>query len=629
VWTGVLPGNLRSTNELDFRVLGPLQVAAKGSFLPLGGAKQRAVLALLLLNANEVVSVDRLIDALWGGSPPRSAANIVQGYVSHLRKVLEPGRRRGEHELLVSRPPGYALRIAPGQLDADRFAELAGEGRRLLGEGDARAASDRLREALRLWRGPPLGDLAYESFVRVDADRLEELRLAVLEDRLDADLALGRQAEVVPELRELVAEHPLRERFREQLMVALYRAGRQAEALEVYRTGRHVLREELGIEPGPGLRELERSILQQDPALGGPASPPPPTARRRRRPLVAVVAAIAVGVTAGVVLATRAGAPGHPPVVVYPDSVAVIDPSSNKVVDDIIVGSYPVALAADTGRVYVSNVGDATVSEIDSRTRSVVDVFAFSRAADLAADGGDLWGADGGAPGHTPPGVGNGTVLDWRPGPTPRTIRVGPSRNGPEEQTTLATDGPDSYAVWVGNQNTATVQEIDRELGTTVLTIHGVAPGGLAAVGAATDDTVWASDPTRGLVVRIDAQLGHIVRRVHVADRPTRVAADRQSVWVVTSGERHELLRIDPATGRTVARIPLPIKPKRVALGSGSVWVTGYRWSNGLNAARGGALLRIDPATDRIAAKFPLGDVAADGVVVARGLVWVAVAPSG
>jgi hypothetical protein len=181
----------------------------------------------------------------------------------------------------------------------------------------------------------------------------------------------------------------------------------------------------------------------------------------------------------------------------------------------------------------------------------------------------------------------------------------------------------------VGNQNTATVQEIDRELGTTVLTIHGVAPGGLAAVGAATDDTVWASDPTRGLVVRIDAQLGHIVRRVHVADRPTRVAADRQSVWVVTSGERHELLRIDPATGRTVARIPLPIKPKRVALGSGSVWVTGYRWSNGLNAARGGALLRIDPATDRIAAKFPLGDVAADGVVVARGLVWVAVAPSG
>src|SRR5262249_40766801 len=165
------------TSELDFRVLGPLEVAANGTFLPLGGAKQRAVLALLVLHANNVVSVDRLIDELWGAEPPESALNMLQGYVSHLRKVLEPHRSRGEHELLVSRPPGYVLQIRPEQLDAERFDRLVTEGRRLLEEGDVDAAAARLRAALGLWRGPALGDLGYQRFARPEAERLEELRL--------------------------------------------------------------------------------------------------------------------------------------------------------------------------------------------------------------------------------------------------------------------------------------------------------------------------------------------------------------------------------------------------------------------------------------------------------------------
>src|SRR5207253_413782 len=164
-------------NELDFRVLGPLQIAANGALLPLGGAKQRAVLALLLLQANEVVSSDRLIDELWGDAPPESATNMLQGYVSHLRKMLEPGRGRGDHELLVSRAPGYMMQIHSDQLDAKRFERLATEGRRLLGEREAEAAAQRLRTALALWRGGALDDLAYEAFARVDIDRLEELRL--------------------------------------------------------------------------------------------------------------------------------------------------------------------------------------------------------------------------------------------------------------------------------------------------------------------------------------------------------------------------------------------------------------------------------------------------------------------
>jgi DNA-binding SARP family transcriptional activator len=254
---------------LDFRVLGPLQVAANGTFLPLGGAKQRAVLALLLLHVNEVVPSERLIDELWGETPPESAANMLQGYVSHLRKTLEPGRKRGAHELLVSRPSGYTLQIRPDQLDAERFERLTGEGRQLLASGDADAAAERFREALSLWSGPALADLAREPFARADAERLEELRLAALEDRIDADLGLGRQDELVPELEILVKRHPLQERLRAQLMLSLYRSGRQAEALAEYQSIRRLLFDELGLVPSRELQDLEKAILAHDHALDG------------------------------------------------------------------------------------------------------------------------------------------------------------------------------------------------------------------------------------------------------------------------------------------------------------------------------------------------------------------------
>ena len=262
------------------------------------------MLAFLLLHANEVVSTDRLIDDLWGDSPPESAANMLQGYVSHLRKTLEPGRGRGEHELLVSRAPGYTLQIRSDQLDAKRFERLATEGRRLLADRDANTAVERLRAARALGRGGALDDLAYEAFARADIDRLEELRLQTLEDRIDADLALGGHEALVAELRELVDRYPLRERLRAQLMAALYRCGRQAEALESYREVRRTLLEDLGVEPGPALRQLEQAILRQDPSLGAPAPPPAPVATRlaRRWPLL-VGAAVLVGAALAAVLA--------------------------------------------------------------------------------------------------------------------------------------------------------------------------------------------------------------------------------------------------------------------------------------------------------------------------------------
>jgi DNA-binding SARP family transcriptional activator len=598
--------------------------------LPLGGAKQRAVLGLLLLHANEVVSLDRLIDELWGESPPDSAANIVQGYVSHLRKALEPGRGRGEHELLVSRPPGYMLRIERDQLDADRFVRLSGEGRRLLEEGDADSAAQRLGAALALWRGPALADLAYERFARPDVERLEELRLVALEDRIDTDLALGRNGPLVGELRELVAEHPLRERLRGQLMAALYRSGRQAEALEVYREGRVALSAELGIEPGPALRELERAILQQDSALGGPAAPPLQVRPRlRRRWWAAAAAVVLAGGAAAALLSTRGGPGGAAPVTVYPHSVAVIDPDDATIVDDVLVGSYPTALAADDEFVYVVNNGDATVSRIEPEPRRVLDTSSLSRAIDLLAVGGHLWAANGGAPGHTPLGVGPGTVLDYGPGPTLRALRVGPSIIGDEEQTTLASDGRSSFAIWAGNQDSRTVREIDVSLARTLETLHGIAPAGLAAVGNSSGDTVWASEPSRGLVVRIDGNARRVVGRISVPGRPKRLAATEQAVWVIASGGGGSLWRIDPKTNAVVARIQLGLVPKRVVLGAGSVWVTGNRRSDGHGRETGGTVLRVDPETNRIGDRIDLGDVAADGIIVSHGLVWVAVPPMG
>jgi DNA-binding SARP family transcriptional activator len=246
--------------RLEFGILGPLEARAGGEPVPLGGARQRAVLAVLLTHAGELVSADRLIDELWGDNPPGTAANVLQGYVSHLRKAL--GR-----EAIATRDPGYVVELEHGQLDLHRFEAVVEEGRRALAGGDPERAAALLREGLALWRGPALADFAYEPFAQAEIARLEELRLVAVERRIEADLALGRHAEVAGELEALIAKHPLRERLRAQLMLALYRAGRQAEALEAYRVARAALVDGLGIDPSPALQDLERAILRQDPAL--------------------------------------------------------------------------------------------------------------------------------------------------------------------------------------------------------------------------------------------------------------------------------------------------------------------------------------------------------------------------
>jgi WD40 repeat protein/DNA-binding SARP family transcriptional activator len=256
-----------AATRLEFRILGPLAVRIDGASIAIGGPKQRALLALLLLSANRVVSRERLVEELFAEQSLNSADHALRNQVSRLRKVLAPAA--ADEPRLVARAPGYLLRVEPGELDLEHFERLVAAGRETLAEGDPARAAESLRSAQHLWRGRPLADLEFEPFARVEVERLEELRLAAVEERIDAELVLGRQLALVPELEALGAEHPYRERFHAQLMLALYRSGRQAEGLKVYRRTRTLLTEELGLEPGIELQKLERAILVQDPALNG------------------------------------------------------------------------------------------------------------------------------------------------------------------------------------------------------------------------------------------------------------------------------------------------------------------------------------------------------------------------
>lgn len=256
-------------NDVSFSILGTFELRAGDRQITIGAARVRALLAVLVLNAGEVVSADRLIDELWGQDPPASASHALQVYVSEARKALGTAR-----DVLQTAAPGYVLRLGRDAVDVQLFERRTDAARAALAAGDAAAAADHFDEAFALWRGEPLSDFAYEPFAQLAIQRLEELRLSAEEDRIAADLLLGRHREAMPRLHELVRLHPLRERLHEHLIVALYRSGRQAEALQAYQDAREVLVEQLGIDPSRSLQELEKRVLNQDPSLDRPEGRP-------------------------------------------------------------------------------------------------------------------------------------------------------------------------------------------------------------------------------------------------------------------------------------------------------------------------------------------------------------------
>ena len=404
---------------MNFQLLGDLGVVSDGERVRVAGRKQRALLAVLLLHANEVVSADRLIEDLWGQDPPAQAAKSVQVHVWRLRKALAPvsGGASGEGRLLT-RSSGYVLRVEQGELDVGELDRLVREGSEALREGQFERAGDLLREGLALWRGAPLAEFAYESFAQPEIGRLCELRLHALQGRIDADLACGLDASLVGELEALVSEHPSAERLRAQLMLALYRSGRQADALEVYRQTRRVLLDDLGLEPGEDLKRLNQAILDHDPELdlAAPAPGPlgtavePPALDRgqgvpgrraagrgaeRSRSRVLIAATVGLGlilVAVAAVLITRAHRSRS--VTALANSVAVINPVADRAVADTSVGVGPDSIAAGVGGIWVANTDDHSISNIDPASRRVVRTLSFGDVDGVAADSSALWTVD-------------------------------------------------------------------------------------------------------------------------------------------------------------------------------------------------------------------------------------------
>jgi YVTN family beta-propeller protein len=610
---------------LEFRILGPLEVVEGDRTFLLGRGKQRALLAFLVLHANEVVPVDKLVDELWGEVAPSSATKIVQNYVSQLRQSLADGT-----PLLHTRGAGYVLELQAGQLDVDRFEQLLDEGRRALGSGDSSKASVAFREALGIWRGPALADFTYEAFAQSEIARLEERRLLALEDRIEADLALGRHADLVPELEACIARHPLRERLRGQLMLALYRSGRQAEALQVYADTRRVLVDELGLEPGKDLRGLEGQILRHDPALELPAhrSAKPPrieSKRRRRAGLVAATLVILAAAGAAVLLLLRSEPAATPEpagaadstaaVPVPPNSVAIIDPRTNAVVASVPVGAHPVSIVVGESAVWVANVDDQTVMRIDPETRKVVKTIGLGiEPTGLAVGDGAVWVAGGFDHALLRIDTSDNLVRERL------TIepRVGSLPEGYERGPSAVTVG--EGAVWLAHGQEVT--RIDPATGTVEARIG--AGGSWSGAVAAGEGAVWTIDngarpgrQERPGVDRIRPRTNSVVATVPFSTPPraqTAIAVGEGAVWATTTvGD--EVWKIDPRANLVSRIIPAGDSPIALALGEGGLWVADEEVRT---------VSRIDPYRGMLVATIELPHEL-DGIAAGEGAVWVSV----
>jgi len=557
---------------IEIRLLGPLEALVDNEPVELGPPQQRTLLALLSLHAGTPVRLGAIEEALWDGEQPRSAAKLVQTYVSRLRKLLGP-------DSIQFAPPGYIL-DSGSIVDALRFRELVDRGR--------------LEEALALWRGNALSDLPA---LAADARYLDELRLSAIEEWVASELEVGEGPALVSELEPLVAAHPTRERLLGQLVLALYRSGRQADALAAYRHGRAALVEDLGLEPGPALRDLELRILRHDPTLlpAPEASPPPP--RRRQRLLTIAVAATAA-IAAGTAIVAVMISSGHavPTVPIRANRLLELDPKTNRFVSSIPIGRdtaaldatqdalwaaserertvlridlhtrevktigrpHPVAFIAhdDRGNIYVSGWDYPLVSQIDPRTVQPVRSYSVkTRAVGLTVGGGSLWVVDRFANAVT--------RIDLAQHRVAETIRTGIN-------PLAATFG--YGALWVANGDSGTVSVI-RPGAATPIQVKGIPSPDAISAGAG---GVWVASTGTHSVFRIDPDTHTIVARINLQtpeDFVSGVSAGPHGVWAI---EDHDIVRINPAIDRVTARIRFPrgTEPKAATSTPSNLWVS-------------------------------------------------------
>jgi len=627
---------------VEFRILGPLEVLEDGRPLALGRLKERVVLAVLLLHPNEFVSRERLIDELWGPAPPATARKAVNVYISKLRQTLT----RDGHDPIATADGGYRLVVDLDLLDADRMRGLVATARERMADGESEAASRLLEEALAFWRGPTLSGLALESFGRDEVAQLDELRLTALMDRLDCDLAQGRHEHVLGELQVLVREHPLRERLRAQQMLALYRADRQADALDVYQQARHALLDELGIEPSESLQRLQQAILRHDPALEVPAgtaaahgaapapaaadaaapaeslprSRPRRLALRRRYLVVAGLAAVAAAASAVAVLSTRGGGPKPPssPVsYVGPDSWAIIDPTTGELVGDPGGGVKPGPMALVGNALWIVTRGNGQIERYDLRSQKGTPPLPAGAAPyDIAADAdGNAWVSQ-----RKPFVTWISRRVKWNgdpyatPAATTQDIPVPLARAGAE-----AVGG--GY-LWVipgpisaGNR-VALIDVRHRRFHSTIplgRQTTAIAYGyGSAWIGTYDPrrSTAWlsrvrpGSDRPESLGLETGDGAG-----------PLAVAVGEGNVWVVTS--RGSLLGIDPKDLQITHRIPMSAEqPTLLAVGASSVWTANHKNYD---------VSKVDPEKNKIVRTIPLGSYSAIpcGIAAIHGSVYV------
>ena len=571
---------------MDIAILGPLEVRVDGRVIPLGGPKQRALLAMLALHANEPVSRDRLIDALWGETPPPSVQQSLDTYLSRLRRALGGDR-------LVRGHGGYVLTLAPDELDVERFDRLVREARAAWSPADAEVL---FRDALALWRGPALADVLYEPGFNGEAERLEDQRLGVVEDLFDAELARAGGAALVPELERLVHEHPLRERLLGQLMVALYRAGRQGDALAAMQAGRHRLSDELGLEPGPQLQELERRILRHEPTLDGE---PRREGERRlpRRPWRAAAALAAVAAATGLLVASG-GSERVPPPVGDAGGLLAIDSRSGTLLDPTRLRGQASAVAAGMGSLWVADSSGSTIARVDPATGDVVDRIRIGgEPGAVVVGGGVVWVATtiGGAIERIDPAIAART----------QSVRL--------EGASASAIAVDRGALWVADATSRALVEVDAETGSVRRALPLDLRPSAVAVGRG---LVWVAGYDEGTVEAIDPASGDAVTTARVGQGPTDVAVVGDAVWVA-NGLDSTVSRVDPRSGSVVTTIQVGSGPAALAVAGDSVWVAN---------TYSGTVSRIDPRRNRVVATLRVGGRPAGLAALAED-VWVATTP--
>ena len=583
--------------HVTFRILGRLEALVDGRVVDLPSRGERALLSVLLLRMGEVVSIDALIDSVWGERAPVSARHMVHEYVSRLRAAL------GDATVIATRAPGYLVERESCELDSSRFAELVSSARSAVAAEELREALGAYDEALSLWRGDALSDLALEGDARSAATRLDDQRRAARSERVDVALALGRHHQLIPDLERAVAAEPLDEQLRGQLMLALYRDGRQADALERYREGRRTMVEQVGIEPGAELRALEQAILRHDPALTQPSTSDTSTvdetpASGRRRGLAAAtgVVMLAVAATILAIAARRAPSAAAP---VRGDAIAVVDAAHARLLGSVPVTAPPGVIAYGAGSVWVSSPDARSVLRISPDSRRVIASVPLDVSAQSLASAGSAVWALGSGPNdefltleRIDPTFGNASRVHRL-----ATVVTGDSGSlSPSGKTLLIAP------------RTGLLTRINANSGRILRQLDPKAAPSAAAVGFGSS---WLAYREANLVVRVDSS--GAITEIPVGREPSAIAVGKRAVWVANALDG-TVKPIDPATNSPITTIRVGSTPTAIAAGGDSVWVA---------SGGDGKLVRIDDRSFHVST-VEIGD-SPQSLVVADGKVWVSV----